>query len=252
MRILIANDDGIASPGLRLLADAAAHLTSDVWIVAPARKWTAASHQVSFDRDVSLVRRRERVYACDGAPADCVIGALSALFDAAGRPDLVLSGVNDRRNVGEDAAYSGTMAIAREATFSGVPAIALSRSRRWTDAPEEVAALGALCNVLWQCRGDWARDGAWLAVNLPDRLPARVVGAGVAHDKIAAAADVSERSADRVVYRVRRGRPGSATPGDENDVVDSGAIALVRHGWRATPALDDAFIEACNGALRQR
>jgi 5'-nucleotidase len=57
MRILVCNDDGIAAPGLRLLADAARTLDSDVWVVAPERKWTAASHQLSFDRALKLARR---------------------------------------------------------------------------------------------------------------------------------------------------------------------------------------------------
>ena len=56
MRILVCNDDGIDAPGLRLLADAAAALTADVWIVAPDHKWTAASHQITFDRTLRYVR----------------------------------------------------------------------------------------------------------------------------------------------------------------------------------------------------
>ena len=72
MRILVCNDDGITAPGLGLLAQAALALGAEVWIVAPERKWTAASHQLSFDRDLTLTRTGERSYACSGAPADCV------------------------------------------------------------------------------------------------------------------------------------------------------------------------------------
>src|SRR5215472_654250 len=143
LRILVCNDDGVDAPGLALLAAVARGASEDVWVVAPERKWTAASHQITFDRDLSLTRRDERVYACSGVPADCVIAAFALLL-ADRAPDLVLAGVNDKRNVGEDIAYSGTNAIAREATFHGVPAIALSRNTRWTDAPAEVAALRRL------------------------------------------------------------------------------------------------------------
>ena len=104
MRILIANDDGVGAPGLGLLADTARVLSSDVWIVAPERKWTAASHQLTFDRDQTLTRVGERIYACSGAPADCVVAAMSILFAGATQPDLVLAGINDKSNVGEDLA----------------------------------------------------------------------------------------------------------------------------------------------------
>ena len=91
-------------------------LEAEVWIVAPDRKWTAASHQLSFDRDLTLTRTGERNYACSGAPADCVVAAMTILFAGAAKPELVLAGINDKCNVAEDVAYSGTIAIAREAT----------------------------------------------------------------------------------------------------------------------------------------
>src|SRR5687768_1605699 len=90
MRILVCNDDGIMAPGLTLLAEAARAMSDDVWVVAPERKWTAAGHQLSFDRDLTLARTAERVYACSGAPADCVVAAMTVLFEGQPRPDLVL------------------------------------------------------------------------------------------------------------------------------------------------------------------
>lgn len=248
LRVLVCNDDGIDAPGLALLADVARGVSDDVWIVAPERKWTAASHQLGFDRDLVLTRRAERTYACSGAPADCVIAALT-IACADRRPDLVLSGINDKRNVGEDAAYSGTVAIAREATFNGIPAVALSRNTRWTDAPAEIAALRRLLGTWWRTRDAWARDGHWLAVVLPDALPAPIALAKIAHDKIGSATDVLERSAERVVYRLRRGRPGLATGHDENALVNGGAITVVRQGWRCAAALDADLTERWAAAL---
>ena len=75
MRILVSNDDGIGAPGLITLVEAALTLTPDTWVVAPELKWTAASHQLSFDRVLTLTRIAEREYACSGTPADCVIAA---------------------------------------------------------------------------------------------------------------------------------------------------------------------------------
>ncbi|MEP6998340.1 MAG: 5'/3'-nucleotidase SurE, partial [Betaproteobacteria bacterium] len=132
MRILVSNDDGVTAPGLFQLVGAAAALDGELWVVAPDRKWTAASHQLSFDQDLVLSRVGERAYACSGAPADCVVAAMTVLFADGPRPDLVLAGINDGRNVGEDIAYSGTIAIGREAAFWGMPAICISRVKAAT------------------------------------------------------------------------------------------------------------------------
>lgn len=249
MRILIGNDDGLQSPGLALLARAAEALGSDIWIVAPDHKWTAASHHLSFDADLTLTRKDERVYACSGTPADGVIAAMTVLFAGGAKPDLVLAGINDKRNVGEDIAYSGTLAVAREATFFGVPAIALSRATRWNDAPDEIAALRRLLTTLWESHRDWAARGHWLNVVLPDRLPAPIVQTRVGSDKIGGQCDVLERGDDRIRFRLRRGRPGTTQPGDENAAVQAGNIAVVRHAWHCEAPLPALLVEHWNRAV---
>lgn len=248
MRILVCNDDGIGSAGLRLLVEAARGLADDVWVVAPDRKWTAAGHQLSFDRDLTLTRTAERRYACSGAPADCVVAAMTVLFDGVSRPDLVLSGVNDKRNVGEDLAYSGTMAIAREAVFWGVPAIAWSGENWGADTGAQAARLSRLLSAAWDTRADWAGDGRWLSINLPATLPAPVERARVGRDKIAGACDVVERTDERIVYRIRRGRPGTRAPGDENDRIDAGCVAVVHHRWHCEDTVPDSVLAALRKA----
>ena len=249
MRILVCNDDGFDAPGIELLSRAAEVLGSDVWRVAPERKWTAAGHQLSFDRDLSLTRKGERAFACSGAPADCVVAAMAILFADGPKPDLVLAGVNDKRNVAEDLAYSGTMAIAREAAFWEVPAIAVSRAAPGTGGPAEIDALARLLRALWNSRGEWATAGHWLSVNLPGHLPAPVVQARVGRDKIAGACDVLASSPEQIVYRIRRGRPGTGTAGDENAQLQSGRIAIVRHRWFADADVPEATVRAWSDAV---
>jgi len=101
----------------------------------------------------------------------------------------------------------------------------------------------------WNTRHAWARDGHWLAVVLPDALPAPVVSARMARDKIGAATDVVERSDARIVFRLRRGRPGTALEGDEHAQVNAGAVAVVRQGWHAAAAIDEALLEEWSAAL---
>src|ERR1044071_9680058 len=124
-RILIANDDGIEAPGIRLLEKIARELSSDVWVVAPEMEQSGASHSLTTRRPLRLNEVGERRYAVDGTPTDCVLLAVKKLLRDR-LPDLVLSGVNGGSNVGEDLTYSGTVAAAMEATLLGIPAMALS------------------------------------------------------------------------------------------------------------------------------
>lgn len=249
MRILVCNDDGIGAPGLQILAGAARMLSPDVWIVAPERKWTAASHQLSFDRVLTLTRAGEREYACSGAPADCVVAAMTLLFADGLRPDLILAGVNDKINVAEDIAYSGTMAIAREATFWGIAAIGLSQDDPSTVDPSVPKVLADVLTVLWEARGQWSESGHWLSLNLPARLPARLVQARVGRDKIGTACETLDTTADRMTFRLLRGRPGTMENGYERAVVAAGCIALVRHGWLNGAQVPESSIAMWNRTL---
>jgi 5'-nucleotidase len=245
MRILIANDDGIDAPGLAFLEQALramGKLKTDIWTVAPTRKWTAASHQLSFDKELELNTLGPQRYSCSGSPADCVIAAMTLLFKARPKPDMVLSGVNDGRNAGEDAAYSGTLAIAREATFWGLPAIGFSRTKGGLMGAVEVAALADLITKLLHQRASWHTSGGWLSVNLPKHLPATVIQARPGRDKIGNDTDVISKTDSHIRWRMRRGRPQTSTPGDENSVIDSGGIAVVRHRWNMNDTLDAGLI----------
>ena len=249
MRILVSNDDGTGAPGLGLLAEAALAVGPDVWVVAPDRRWTAAGHQLSFDRDLTLTPIGDRAFACSGTPADCVVAAMTILFAGGPQPDLILAGVNDKRNVAEDVAYSGTMAIAREGAFWGIPAIGVSKTNGVTDRHAELATLRSLLLALWDSRRDWAADGHWLSVNLPASLPAAVTQARIGRDKIANACDVLERTPERITYRIRRGRPGTSTSGDENALIDAGRTTIVRHRWFADAPLPETIVSAWNDAI---
>ncbi len=133
MRVLLTNDDGIDAPGLaalrRALDGVAAFTRIDV--VAPAKVQSATSHAVTFHRPIRVEPRDlpwGRGFAVDGRPADCVKLALAGvLHEPDATPvDLVVSGMNAGANVGINVLYSGTVGAAREATFEGLPAIAVS------------------------------------------------------------------------------------------------------------------------------
>ena len=124
--VLVSNDDGYSSTGIRALRDA---LTTwaDVVVVAPETEQSATSHSLSLHRPLRTRSVEPGIFAIDGTPADCVYVALHAETRFLPRwPDLVCSGINRGLNLGQDAFYSGTVAAAREGALRGIPAIASS------------------------------------------------------------------------------------------------------------------------------
>ena len=122
-RILLSNDDGISSEGLRALYRAVRPL-GEVAVAAPDREQSAVSHSLSLHRPLRAEKTGEGWFAIDGTPTDCINLALNGLLKT--RPDIVLSGINKGANMGDDITYSGTVAVAMEATLLGVPAVAIS------------------------------------------------------------------------------------------------------------------------------
>jgi 5'-nucleotidase len=127
MKILITNDDGVSSEGLRTLADTMKAL-GEVFVVAPDRERSAAAHSLTLHRPLRVEEISPGVYAADGTPVDCVNLAVYGILK--GLPDLVISGINNGPNLGEDLVYSGTVSAAFEATFLGIPAFAISLAAR--------------------------------------------------------------------------------------------------------------------------
>jgi len=123
MRILLANDDGVGSGGISVLADTLRR-SHEVWIVAPETEKSGSSHAVTLHDAIRVRRIGERTFSCRGTPADCVLVALLGLVPVG--IDLVVSGINHGPNLGTDIVYSGTAAAARQAAFMGRPAVALS------------------------------------------------------------------------------------------------------------------------------
>lgn len=138
-RVLLVNDDGIESPGLAVLERAVRGFTGDVWTVAPRENQSARGRAYTLRRPVDCRRLAERRFAVEGTPVDCVLVALNGLI-AGRRPDLVLSGVNQGTNLGEDIPASGTVGACLEAAEQGVPGIAFSQVGAYRDAGDTVWA----------------------------------------------------------------------------------------------------------------
>lgn len=162
-RILLTNDDGIQSQGLeRLLAELAG--IGQVTVVAPEGERSGASHSLTLHRPLRLRNLQSGRFSVDGTPTDCIQMGLTRVLN--GRPDLVISGVNEGSNVGEDITYSGTVAAAFEATLYGIPAFSISLES--SSLPANFASAAAFARVLaGRILGEGLPDGVFLNVNIP-------------------------------------------------------------------------------------
>ena len=124
-RILVTNDDGVYSEGLKLLA-AALREFAEVTVVAPDREQSATGHSLTLHRPLRMQKLEEGFYAVDGTPTDCVNLAVLWLMKES-PPDLVVSGVNFGLNLGDDVTYSGTVSATFEGTLLGIPSVAFSQ-----------------------------------------------------------------------------------------------------------------------------
>ena len=174
MRLLLTNDDGISSPGLRLLADKFRAIGHSVLIVAPASDQSGVSHSVTFlSKPCKLAEIDSNTWSCEGTPVDCVILALKGRFhefcrtekDSAPPFDVIISGINCGANLGTDIVYSGTAAAARQGALNGIPSLALSLagSEPWNWE----AAVSFSAENLEKMLAYW-KPGVFINVNIPN------------------------------------------------------------------------------------
>lgn len=135
MNILISNDDGIYAPGIRALYDILKNVAT-VTVIAPLEERSTTGHSLHLNTVLRLEKIEDNLYGCSGFPADCVLMGIGHLLKN-NRPDLVISGINRGANLGQDLYYSGTIAAAREATFHGIPSIAVSLNLSFNNLEEK-------------------------------------------------------------------------------------------------------------------
>lgn len=138
-KILISNDDGYHAPGLIALYEALKDL-GDVTVMAPDQNKSGASNSLTLDKPLTVRQTERGFYTVNGTPTDCVHLASTGFFDH--KPDIVVSGINNGQNMGDDTLYSGTVAAAMEGYLLGVPSLAFSQvNREWAyvDAAVQVA-----------------------------------------------------------------------------------------------------------------
>ena len=167
MTILLTNDDGVHSDGLKALAEALRPL-GEITIVAPLQEASAIGHALTLRRPLRLETLDPNTFGVDGTPTDCVNIAVTTVLRRL--PDLIVSGINKGWNLGDDVTYSGTVSGALEGALLGVPSIAVSleRSRQGFDFRDSARAAAIVAGAVLQ-RGLPART--FLNINVPRRRP---------------------------------------------------------------------------------
>ncbi|MHA1538975.1 MAG: 5'/3'-nucleotidase SurE [Alphaproteobacteria bacterium] len=203
MRILLSNDDGIHSQGIKVLEEIVKeHFTPRPWVVAPKTEQSARSHAITTKETIELDPMEElgeRHYAVAGTPADSVFLGLKEVLKEE-EPDLILTGINYGSNLGEDINYSGTVGAAMEGMLQGIPAIALSlrvdfakenpRGPFW-DTPRKFAPeiIKKLFHIGWP-------DGVIMNVNFPNLPPEDVKGVKIVRQGARYVLDVLEEAGE--------------------------------------------------------
>lgn len=225
MRILISNDDGYLAPGIRVLAEALASV-ADTQVVAPDRNRSGASNALTLTQPLRVHHHRDGVVSVEGTPADCVLVAVNGLFEH--EHDMVVSGINNGPNMGDDVLYSGTVAAAVEGRHLGLPALAISMAThrpRHYDSAARVAA-----ELVQRMESHPLPADTILNVNVPDLPYEQLAGfkstrLGNRH-KSEPVIPAEDPRGDTVFWIGPAGAEADAGAGTDFDAVKSGFVSV--------------------------
>jgi 5'-nucleotidase len=171
-KILLTNDDGIKAPGLKVLKSAVKSL-GDVYVVAPNQNYSAASHSFTLREPIKICEIKKNWHSVEGTPTDCVLIAHHGLLKKTIK--LVISGINNGPNMGDDVLYSGTVAAAIEGTILGIPSIAVSYRKDAVNTDVAVKLINKLAK--WLLKNGLPRK-TLLNINIPE---GKVKGIKITH-----------------------------------------------------------------------
>ncbi len=166
MRVLVSNDDGVDAPGIKVLAAGLRAAGHEVLVVAPDRDRSGASNSLTLDAPVRVSRVDDHTWRVGGTPTDCVHVAITGMLEV--EPDIVVSGINNTANLGDDVIYSGTVAAAMEGRFLGLPAVAVSLATVDHVGKHYETAARAAVEIIARLRTDPLPADTILNVNVPD------------------------------------------------------------------------------------
>lgn len=225
MQILVSNDDGYTAPGLDALVYALRDL-GELTVVAPESNHSGASNSLTLNRPLTVREAHNGYFCVNGTPSDCVHVALTALMQT--RPTLVVSGINNGANMGDDTLYSGTVAAATEGYLFGIPAIAFSLEEKGWAHIEAAAQMAR--QVVQRQLAEPLCAPVLLNVNIPNRPLDRMQGMRVTRlGKRHPSEPVVKTTTpygDTVYWIGKAGLASDATEGTDFHAVSQGAVSI--------------------------
>lgn len=226
MRILVVNDDGYLAPGLAALVRACEGL-GELDVIAPEQNASGTSNSLTLSRPLGVQTAANKFLYVNGTPSDCVHLALTGVLER--RPDLVVSGINNGANMGDDTLYSGTVAAAMEGYLFGIPAIAFSQvDRGWGELE---AASRVARSLIEQVLRQPPAPSPWLLnVNIPNRadadsLPRVMTQLGRRHASEPLMSQMSPRG-DTLYWIGPAGDAREAGPGTDFHATANGQVSI--------------------------
>jgi 5'-nucleotidase len=225
MRILVSNDDGYFAPGVIALAKAMSAL-GEVIVVAPEQNQSGASHSLTLNRPLSVHTTESGIHYVNGTPTDCVHIAMTGLFDKL--PDVVVSGINNGLNMGDDTIYSGTVAAAMEGFLFGIPSFAFSLvDKNWTHLEPAARVAQRIVSRVMAAK---PQAPFLLNVNIPnlenaDEVPIVVARLGKRHPSEPVHKMESPRG-ETIYWIGAAGAARDAGPGTDFHAVANGSVAV--------------------------
>lgn len=243
IHVLVANDDGIDSPGLAAIAEAiAADPAYRVTVVAPKHQQSVSGHALVTRREVEVTAHAPvagcPAWSVDATPGTVARIAFTALL-ADDPPQLLVSGINRGENDGLSAWTSGTVAVAREGAYAGVPAVAVSLQLNWDDPqPDYEAAARWAKPVIDAVREEGLPEGVYLNVNVPTGVDGirgyRVARMGQDLSDEARYEMVREDTDGTRWYLSRWSPPTNPEPGSDSRALGSGWVTITPLGLDQT------------------
>ncbi len=222
MKILVSNDDGVNAPGIHALArELSSH--AEVVVMAPDRNRSGASSSLTLHQPIRARQLDNGFYSIEGTPTDCVHLGLTGFINP--NADMVVSGINEGANLGDDTLYSGTVAAAIEGRYLGLPALAVSmvgRDIRYYDTAAKITA-----GMVLRLQNHQLPSQTILNINVPDIRLHEIKGIQVTRLG-------TRHNAEPVIQEMDpRGRPiyWIGPPGGESDAGPGTDFHAVSHGY---------------------
>lgn len=225
MKILVSNDDGYLAPGIDCLASHVSRI-AEVTVVAPDRNRSGASNSLTLKNPLRVYQASNGFYYVEGTPTDCVHLAITGLVKPV--PDMVIAGINNGANLGDDVLYSGTVAAATEGRFLGLPAIAVSLAGEQVSHFETAARV--VTRILKSMELQPLPTNSILNINVPDIEYENLAGwqvtrLGQRHQSEPVVSSKTP-SGEQVYWVGPAGKGEDAGPGTDFHAVEHGYVSI--------------------------